>query len=85
MISEQLDKQSNFTSLPNPSDNDLIQPWEFTVSYGLHLIKNSDNYIQDENGKTWIAACSEKKIVLKTDEALRIYLAESDYLVLAKS
>ena len=46
------------------------------------LIKNSDNYIQDENGKTWIAACSEKKIVLKTDEALRIHLAESDYLVL---
>ena len=53
-------KQSNFTSLPNPSDNDLIQPWEFTVNYGLHLIKNSDNYIQDENGKTWVAACSEK-------------------------
>ena len=55
---------------------------EFTVSYGLIPIQTSDNYLQDENGKTWIAACSEKKIVLKADEALRIHLAESDYLVL---
>ena len=48
-------EESHFTSLPTPSDNDLIQPWEFTVNYGLHLIKNSDNYLQDENGKTWVA------------------------------
>ena len=59
-------QESNFTSLPTPSDNDLIQPWSSLLAMVYFPFKLLIIIFKTKMEKTWIAACSEKKIVLKS-------------------